>query len=129
MRVKFSPPAVTLIVALYDMIGHCRRSRTASTSVLEIQSKRSLPAVLYNAFVALETAAPPDTTSFIIAVNGASRSVAGGTTIEALILDLDLDLDAVAIERNRDIVRRYDWRATVLAEGDTIEIVHFVGGG
>ncbi len=129
MRVKSRPPTVTLIVALYDISGPCRKTRTASTSILEIQSKGTLAAVLYNVFVPLETAAPPNATSFIIAVNGASRSVAAGSTIEALILELDLDLDAVAIERNRDIVRRSDWLATVLAEGDTIEIVHFVGGG
>jgi len=55
-----------------------------------------------------------------ISVNGASRSVVLGGTLEALIFDLDLDLDAVAIERNRDIVRRNDWSATVVEEHDTI---------
>jgi thiamine biosynthesis protein ThiS len=30
---------------------------------------------------------------------------------------------------NRNIVPRADWPATNLAEGDQLEIVHFVGGG
>lgn len=77
----------------------------------------------------VETVSPPAASAVTITVNGASRSVVAPTTIETLILNLDLDLDAVAIERNRDIVRRNDWSATVIEEHDTIEIVHFVGGG
>ncbi|MGH9602961.1 MAG: sulfur carrier protein ThiS [Terriglobales bacterium] len=37
--------------------------------------------------------------------------------------------DRVAIERNREIVSRDRWSEVVLAEGDRLEIVHFVGGG
>lgn len=35
----------------------------------------------------------------------------------------------VAVERNRDIVPRAEHAQLVLCEGDTLEIVHFVGGG
>jgi hypothetical protein len=35
----------------------------------------------------------------------------------------------IAIELNKLVVRRDKWAQTTLAEGDRIEIVHFVGGG
>jgi thiamine biosynthesis protein ThiS len=37
--------------------------------------------------------------------------------------------DRVAVELNRDIVPRDRWAATLLKEGDRLEVVHFVGGG
>jgi sulfur carrier protein len=37
--------------------------------------------------------------------------------------------DRVAVELNRDIVARESWDKTMLANGDRLEIVHFVGGG
>ena len=40
-----------------------------------------------------------------------------------------LQLDRIAVERNGDIVPRSVWREVHLAEGDRLEIVHFVGGG
>ena len=46
-----------------------------------------------------------------------------------LIDHLALVPERVAIELNEQVVRRYDWPRTMLAEGDRIEIVHFVGGG
>jgi len=37
--------------------------------------------------------------------------------------------DRVAVELNREIVPRDRWSATLLNQGDRLEIVHFVGGG
>jgi thiamine biosynthesis protein ThiS len=45
------------------------------------------------------------------------------------VAHLGLAPERVAIERNRDIVPRNRWPETVLADGDSLEIVHFVGGG
>jgi thiamine biosynthesis protein ThiS len=42
---------------------------------------------------------------------------------------LGLDLRKVAVERNLEIVPRSIYAQTLLAEGDRIEIVHFIGGG
>jgi sulfur carrier protein len=42
---------------------------------------------------------------------------------------LGLDQGPVAVERNREVVPRAEHAATLLAEHDVIEIVHFVGGG
>ena len=64
-----------------------------------------------------------------ITVNGAVRSVAEGLTLETLLQTLELDPRKVVVERNRVIVRRTALGATPVQAGDTLEIVHFVGGG
>ena len=64
-----------------------------------------------------------------ITLNGEPRSIALGTTIAALAAELVLDPAKVAVERNLAIVPRSTLANVVIAEGDQIEIVHFVGGG
>lgn len=64
-----------------------------------------------------------------IEVNGESREVERGTTLYRLVKQLALTPERLAIEHNREVVRRADWPQTELSEGDRIEIVHFVGGG
>mgnify|MGYP000226125778 len=41
----------------------------------------------------------------------------------------DYDRDLIAVERNGSIIKRNDYDKTVLQDGDTVEIVQFVGGG
>lgn len=63
-------------------------------------------------------------------INGEEREFAGNQfTLAALVEQLGMKSDRVAIELNRDIVARDRWPATLLSEGDRLEIVHFVGGG
>jgi thiamine biosynthesis protein ThiS len=64
-----------------------------------------------------------------IEVNGESREVEPGATLDDLVGQLALIPERLAVERNRQVVRRLDWPQTSLDEGDRIEIVHFVGGG
>lgn len=64
-----------------------------------------------------------------IEVNGETREVADRIALIDLIRELELAPERVAIELNKKVVRRIDWPATSVAEGDRIEIVHFVGGG
>jgi thiamine biosynthesis protein ThiS len=64
-----------------------------------------------------------------ITINGSSRPLAGPTTIKALLAELGLDPVRVAVEYNRDILPRERFAATTIEDGDTIEIVQFVGGG
>jgi thiamine biosynthesis protein ThiS len=64
-----------------------------------------------------------------VTVNGEERELTEGMTLQALIQQLALAPDRLAVERNRDVVRRADWPQTVLQEDDRIEIIHFVGGG
>lgn len=64
-----------------------------------------------------------------IVLNGQVRKVAEGTTVLGLLAELDLPVSRVAVERNRTIVRKADFAATPLRDGDAVEIVTFVGGG
>ena len=68
------------------------------------------------------------TASFSITVNGEPRRTAVGS-IADLVRSLELDPAKVAVERNGVIVPRSTLAAVPLAAGDTLEIVHFVGGG
>ncbi len=62
-------------------------------------------------------------------LNGEPRRVAPGSSIAALLASLELDVARVAVERNLEIVPRSSFAQVALAEGDRLEIVHFVGGG
>jgi sulfur carrier protein len=64
-----------------------------------------------------------------VTVNGEARTIAAGTTVRGLVELLGLTDGPVAVERNGDVVPRAEHASTELAEGDVIEIVHFVGGG
>ena len=61
-------------------------------------------------------------------VNGEPREV-NETTLVGLVTELDLPVARIAIELNREVVRRSEWGSTMLKDEDRIEIVHFVGGG
>jgi len=63
-----------------------------------------------------------------IVINGQEQILAP-ITLALLIEQLGMKQDRVAVELNRDIVPRAKWTETNLAEGDRLEIVHFVGGG
>ena len=64
-----------------------------------------------------------------VELNGEPKELAEGTTLLALVEQLALAPERVAVELNRGVVRRADWPATRLSDGDRVEIVHFVGGG
>jgi sulfur carrier protein len=64
-----------------------------------------------------------------VTVNGATRDVPEGLTVRALVQHLGLDEGPVAVEVNRAVVPRAHHGEHVVAPGDVIEIVHFVGGG
>ncbi len=62
-------------------------------------------------------------------VNGEIRELPDELTLDALVRQLALAPERLAIELNREVVRRARWSETVMRDGDKIEIVHFVGGG
>ena len=65
----------------------------------------------------------------LVQINGESREVRAQATLDDLVSELSLPPARIAIELNKNVVRRGKWAETILAEGDRIEIVHFVGGG
>ena len=64
-----------------------------------------------------------------VQVNGEAREIADTLNLSELLSELSLAPERVAIELNKQVVRRNQWPETILADGDRIEIVHFVGGG
>jgi len=66
--------------------------------------------------------------SLTITVNGESRRTAASTVAD-LVREIELDPAKVAVERNGTIAPRSTFEEVGLAEGDVLEIVHFVGGG
>lgn len=62
-------------------------------------------------------------------INGENKDVVEISTLGELINTLGAKADRIAVELNRNIVPRREWDATPLKDGDSLEIVHFVGGG
>lgn len=65
----------------------------------------------------------------LLTVNGEPRRAASGSSIADLVTGLGLDPAKVAVERNAEIAPRSTLADVILADGDVLEIVHFVGGG
>jgi thiamine biosynthesis protein ThiS len=63
-----------------------------------------------------------------LTINGEVQS-SSAETLGALVEQLGMKPDRVAIELNREIVPRDLWAKTALHDGDSLEIVQFVGGG
>lgn len=74
-----------------------------------------------------DAGAPPDTVSIVL--NGEAHSVDSGLTVGELLRKLELAPGMVVVERNREILAREAVGTTPVEEGDSFELVHFVGGG
>jgi len=64
-----------------------------------------------------------------IRLNGKERELVGAHTVRSLLDELELHPGMVVVELNRDILERDAYGEVPVSEGDTIELVHFVGGG
>lgn len=64
----------------------------------------------------------------MVKINGESLDIAGRTVTEYLATT-NYDPKRIAVERNGDIVPRAKYDKTMLMDGDSIEVVSFVGGG
>ena len=65
----------------------------------------------------------------VININGEQKEIIEGSSIAQLLEELNIRPGRVVIELNRDIVSREAYGSAILKQGDTLEIVHFVGGG
>ena len=64
-----------------------------------------------------------------ITLNGERFELERPTSVAELLARLDIDPRRVAVEHNLTILKRHTFSDIVLGEGDTVEIVNFVGGG
>ncbi len=64
----------------------------------------------------------------MVKINGAACA-ADGQTLAGYLEGSGYDCRRVAAELNGEIVPRADYGATILADGDELEVVSFVGGG
>jgi len=64
-----------------------------------------------------------------IIFNGKSREIQPGISIQELLDQMKLDCQQVVVEYNRHIIPRQRLDNTHLNDGDTLEVIHFVGGG
>lgn len=71
----------------------------------------------------------PETKTIEIVVNGNTRQVPDGLTVYELLRFIEADPARVAVEVNREIVRKPDWTTVRVGAGSELEIVQFVGGG
>lgn len=65
----------------------------------------------------------------VITLNGDRFELDQPITIADLLAKLDLDPRRVAVEHNLSIIRRHTFPEALVDDGDTVEIVNFVGGG
>ena len=64
-----------------------------------------------------------------ITINGELKELEGEVNLDRLLEIFSLPSQRVAVELNREVVRRKDWQNTTIKDTDRVEIVHFVGGG
>ncbi len=64
-----------------------------------------------------------------IEINGEVRTFSSVSNVMELLRSLGILDKQVAVEVNRQIVRRRDWKSASLSDMDRVEIVQFVGGG
>jgi sulfur carrier protein len=70
-----------------------------------------------------------ETATIEVRLNGESRGVPPGMTVTGLLEWLGLNPALVVVELNREILDRDRYGVIDVAEGDHLELVHFVGGG
>ena len=63
-----------------------------------------------------------------ITLNGDPDEIAGPLTVSALLARLDIDARRVAVEHNLVVLKRTTFEHVEIDDGDTVEIVNFVGG-
>jgi sulfur carrier protein len=62
-------------------------------------------------------------------INGTETEIQNSLTVSGLLETLHIDAARVAVEVNMQIIKKCDFQGHVLKDGDSVEIVNFVGGG
>jgi thiamine biosynthesis protein ThiS len=64
-----------------------------------------------------------------ILLNGEMKKISNELNLSELLKHFSLPSERIAIELNKEVVRKKDWENIKIAEGDRLEVIHFVGGG
>lgn len=64
-----------------------------------------------------------------ILINGETRTIDTEINLRQLLEKLELPNERIAIELNKNVIRKKDWEIIKVSDADQIEIIHFVGGG
>jgi thiamine biosynthesis protein ThiS len=64
-----------------------------------------------------------------ITINGEIKKLEEEVNLDQLLELFSLPSQRVAVELNREVIRKKDWGKTRIRNEDRIEVVHFVGGG
>lgn len=64
-----------------------------------------------------------------IFINGESKEIPSEIRLSELLSLFKLPTQRIAIELNREVVRRQEWENISVRDADRIEVIHFVGGG
>jgi thiamine biosynthesis protein ThiS len=65
----------------------------------------------------------------VITINGEAKEIGQEVNLGDLLKFFDLPQERIAVELNKEVVRKKDWENIRVKDDDKIEIVHFVGGG
>ena len=64
-----------------------------------------------------------------IIINGETKEISKEVNLQELLKLFSLPSERVAVELNREVVRKKDWENIQINDGDKLEVIHFVGGG
>ena len=64
-----------------------------------------------------------------IIINGETKEIPNEVNIIELLESFSLPKERIAIELNKQVVRKKDWENIKITNADQIEVIHFVGGG
>ncbi len=97
------------------------------------QSQSILSTIMMDASGCQTAPQPPmsvsPTNTIQIILNGEPRQVPEELSVADLLVHIGIVADRVAVELNRDIVRKTEWPTQTVPDGAHVEVVQFVGGG
>ena len=64
-----------------------------------------------------------------VLINGETKEISNELNLSELLKHFSLPRERVAVELNKEVVRKKDWENIKIADGDKLEVIHFVGGG
>jgi thiamine biosynthesis protein ThiS len=64
-----------------------------------------------------------------VLINGETKEISDSLSLSELLRYFSLPQERIAIELNKEVIRKKDWEEIKVNDGDQLEVIHFVGGG